>query len=146
MWRSCSVPNHFGFAVNMKNRRLEDIAPLLLLAVLLLARPAIGSKSLFPGEFVVEDSILLLILTLGLVPRRFELVVSCVIACGVGSLMALIAWTTSAHESSSLRSVALTGSFALLAAHGASRALVELSRLRKQSGEKSGERREKAGE
>lgn len=106
--------------------------PLLLLSAsaLALVRQAAVGRPAFPGEFLVEDFILVLTLAFGFAPPRLTRLVWAVVMCLISGTMALIAWTTVPHRFSVFRAVFYTASLTLLAIYSAVQGAAEISKLR----------------
>jgi uncharacterized membrane protein YccC len=105
----------------MANKQLLYSALVLPLIAGIVVRQTVGGPSVFRGEFVIEDFILLLALTGGFAPSRFKRLILCLISCVIGTTMVLFPLP---------RVNVSTIIFALFTILAAVRALIELSKLR----------------
>jgi ABC-type branched-subunit amino acid transport system permease subunit len=104
---------------------------LLVSSIALVVVRHLGAQPAFPGEFVVEDSILLLALASVFAPYRLKPLIRFVIACSICLTMALIGGTKGALKFPSMM-------FASLAVYTAVLALLEFSKLRKSGPRRAG--------
>jgi hypothetical protein len=116
----------------MKNRRRPFDVLLLSSIALVVVRHVLGGQPAFRGEFVIEDSILLLALACVLAPHRFKPIIRPLIACSMSITMALIAWTTGGLKFPLIV-------FALIAIYSAFLGLTEVSKLRRSGARGTGE-------
>jgi hypothetical protein len=114
----------------MTKRRLQYSALLISVFVWTVVRQLLGGQPAFPGEFVIEDFILLLTLAMGLAPSRFKPLFSLVIVGSMGVTMALTAWAI-ARTVALPRAIIYSVAFVVLAIYIVVRALSDLSELRK---------------
>jgi hypothetical protein len=113
----------------MADRRSTDAVWIFALIALVLGRRGFGGP-VFPGEFIVEDFIVLLALAAGTTSPRIKPVIRAIVASAVSTTICLItAWTPGAARFTLHQDLLRTALFALIAVLHLARALVELLKL-----------------
>ena len=105
----------------MKDKQLVDFTSLLIWTAIVLIRRNFGGRAFFPGEFLIEDLLLLLMVALVSFPAKFRPLLLSLVSCSICISMVYMA--------SSQHLLLITVFSALFGIYGAVRAAIEASKL-----------------
>jgi hypothetical protein len=109
----------------MRDKQLVDFTWLLALTAIFLIRRNFGGPAYFPGEFFIEDFILLLAVALVSFSARFRPLLLSLASCSISILFFLMAVSPRSHKRLLPEGILL----ALLGIYSAAKAVIEASRL-----------------
>ncbi len=109
----------------MRDKQLVDFTSLLIWTAIVLIRRNFRGQAFFPGEFLIEDFILLLMVALVSFAAKFRPLLLSLVSCSMSILFFLMTLSPRSHK----RLLPEALFFALFGIFSAAKAVIEAARL-----------------